>query len=407
MEGGDTINSIEQRFPKDHGGLLITSWPSVDQCKVEYASLLFTDFLKININHVEGSTDPVLSILAREDLERITNIDIRARQSQTAWQQQFGLMLPTGTQRVQGHAFYVQYGGTPPMRYLFLHYVAPGRDYNQPIRADAIKDDLEGIVELSPGGHYAIRLEPEGNSKLIYASRKVQQIIGLDMNEFVHDAKKMFAHIHPDDASRFHAGRTEAVRKCEGWRVEFRIRKDNGNESWIELTIQPFKQEDGSVIWYGILLNIDQRKNLELARQLAFDELKESEYKHRMLAENLESPVIIIDEDGTFHYANHAAEFFFGVARVDLIGRKWPETITPLEWEHRKPIIARVLSEGRKFADVWCVAPDGRKRYIKRLFIPLNHLGKITRVLITITDITSEVLLEKLLAEQTYTWHGE
>jgi len=45
-------------------------------------------------------------------------------------------------------------------------------------RRDAVRSDLEGIVELSPGGHYAIRIEPGGDSKLLYASRKVQEIIG-------------------------------------------------------------------------------------------------------------------------------------------------------------------------------------------------------------------------------------
>lgn len=266
-------------------------------------------------------------------------------------------------------------------------------------RRDAVRSDLEGIVELSPGGHYAIRIEPGGDSKLLYASRKVQEIIGLDMEEFKHDARKMFAHIHPDDISQFNAGRSNAIRKCESWCVEFRIKKNCGADAWIELTIQPFKQGDGSIIWYGILLNIDQRKNLELARQLAYDQLKESEYKHRMLAENLKSPVIILDSEGVFHYANHAAEYFLGVSRVDLIDRKWPETITPLEWESRKRIIERVLRESKNFTDITCVAPVGVKLYVRRLFIPLAYQGKNTRVLIVITDVTSEVLLERMLAE--------
>lgn len=389
MGSGVTNRSIGHEVLQDHaGGLLITTWPSTDQCRVCYASLFFSGLPEVKVDQVAESTDPLLSLLHPDDRGKMTKIDGAARHSRTEWQQQFRLILPTGIRMVEGHAFFFEGVEAPLTRYLFVRYIA------------CDKADLEGIVELSPGGHYAIRIEPGGNSKLIYASRKVQQIIGLDMDEFRLDARKMFAHIHPDDKSRFQAGRAEALSKCEFWRVEFRIMKDQGTESWIELAIQPFKQSDGTIIWYGILLNIDQRKNLELARQLAYDQLKESEYKHRMLAENLESPVIIIDEEGTFHYANHAAEYFFGVARVDLIGRKWPDTITPIEWESRRCIIERVLGDGKKYTDVWCVAPDGRKRYIKRLFIPLNHLGKITRVLITITDVTSEVLLENLLAER-------
>lgn len=74
-------------------------------------------------------------------------------------------------------------------------------------RRDAVRSDLEGIVELSPGGHYAIRIEPGGDSKLLYASRKVQEIIGLDMEEFKHDARKclltsirmIYPNLMPDD----------------------------------------------------------------------------------------------------------------------------------------------------------------------------------------------------------------
>lgn len=401
MDGADSISSAGVTDqPNCTAGLLITYWHSAKQSEAWYASPGLGSMLEISLEDLTIPSDLVFTVVHPEDLPRIIKIDTTARQSQSEWQAQFRVNLPGGTKTVEAYVCYLQRSEQPLMRYMFLQQLTVDDPIDQPARNEAIRADLEGIVELSPGGHYAIRLAPDGNSKLIYASRKVQQILGLDMEEFMLDARKMFTHIHPDDKQRFQAGRNEALRKCEFWRVEFRIMKDNGTESWIELTIQPFKQRDGAVIWYGILLNIDQRKNLELARQLAYDQLRESEYKHRMLAENLESPVVIIDEEGTFHYANHAAEYFYGVARVDLIGRKWPDTITPLEWEYRKDIIRRVLRDGKKFTDMWCVSPNNERRYIKRIFIPLNYPGRTTRVLVTVTDVTSEVLLEKMLAEK-------
>lgn len=394
---GDVQDNFKDQLV--YSGLwMLIRWRPGNQYEIKYASPGFLEG-EDPLRQIM-TADSFLNRIHPEDRERIERLNTAARLDLKEWHEEFQFQCTTGLIRVEGFASYQRGKDGSLSGYLFLiettSFRREGDLVNDP---EFLATQLEGIVELSPGGHYAISLDPDGHSQLLYVSRKVQEIIGLDMNEFREDARKMFNHIHPDDAVRFRAGRMEAIRKCESWRVEFRLMNRSGTDTWIELSIQPFKQRDGSVIWYGILMNIDQRKNLEMARQQAYDQLKESEYKHRQLTENIDSPVIIIDEEGTFYYANHAAEYFFGVARIDLIGRKWPETITPLEWESRRSIIQRVLREERKFADMWCVAPDGKKRYIRRMFIPLQYLGRTCRVLVTISDITSDVLLEKTYAE--------
>jgi PAS domain-containing protein len=74
------------------------------------------------------------------------------------------------------------------------------------------------------------------------------------------------------------------------------------------------RQDDGSVFWNGILVDISERKQMENA-------LREQEEFFRLIAENLEGFVAVLDTDGRRLYTSPSYERLLG--QRDLSGTRF------------------------------------------------------------------------------------
>jgi PAS domain S-box-containing protein len=111
---------------------------------------------------------------------------------------------------------------------------------------------------------------------------------------------------------------------------------------WVRAFIYPLKDERGSVREVVLMHeDITERKRAE-------DALRESEERHRVIAETASDAIITIDEDSTILFVNRAAEQIFGHRIEELLGRRltvlMPEYLRHL---HRAGI-KRYLETGQR-----------------------------------------------------------
>ena len=127
---------------------------------------------------------------------------------------------------------------------------------------DAERQMTEFVANL-PGFAYTFRMSPEGHGSFPFVSPGIEKLVGLKPEDVKNDMAPLLALAHPDDAPRIIAALDESARTMAPYRVETRARRPDLSESWSELRSVPVRQADGSILWHGIMLDIDERKRNE------------------------------------------------------------------------------------------------------------------------------------------------
>lgn len=125
------------------------------------------------------------------------------------------------------------------------------------------RDKLVRLAETSPGVVCTFRLGPDGRVSFPYASPKIRDIYGLEPAELAEDGMRAAARWHPDDVARLHASIDESRRHMTPWHDEFRVLHPQRGELWIEGHSVPARESDGAIIWYGVIIDVTDRKRVD------------------------------------------------------------------------------------------------------------------------------------------------
>ncbi|NJD06057.1 MAG: PAS domain S-box protein [Methylococcaceae bacterium] len=127
--------------------------------------------------------------------------------------------------------------------------------------------ELEGrlarIADAVPGVICSYRLRSDGTILMPFASPAVREVLGLEPADVGQDAGCFFGRIHPDDVVEVRASMAEAAAGPNPWRDAFRYRHPNEGERWLEGHFLPQRQDDGSLLWHGFLMDVTDRKATE------------------------------------------------------------------------------------------------------------------------------------------------
>jgi len=127
----------------------------------------------------------------------------------------------------------------------------------------AYRDLLEKLPNQVPGVLYKYQMFPDGHSCFPYASEGIWDIYEIHPKDVTNDASVVFSRIHSEDIN----GVTESIKKSfdslDIWDEEYRVVLPTLGERWVHGTSKPEKQEDGSVLWYGYIMDITEKKAKE------------------------------------------------------------------------------------------------------------------------------------------------
>ena len=131
---------------------------------------------------------------------------------------------------------------------------------------DARNESLNLIRQISnrvPGMVYQYLMRPDGSSCFPYSSAAISEIYRVAPEDVREDASSVFAILHPDDYAGIVASIQKSAAELTPWIYEYRVQFADGAVNWLLANAMPERLNDGSILWYGFITNINERKQTE------------------------------------------------------------------------------------------------------------------------------------------------
>lgn len=120
--------------------------------------------------------------------------------------------------------------------------------------------------------------------------------------------------LHPDDLPMVERAWREHIATGEPFELEQRLRRADGEYRWHWVRRVPLRDEKGEVIkWYGVALDIDDRKRVEDALRQSEADLAKARHEFQLIIDTV--PVLILRHraDGVIDYVNQVGRTYSGL----------------------------------------------------------------------------------------------
>jgi PAS domain S-box-containing protein len=197
------------------------------------------------------------------------------------------------------------------------------RDITERKRVDeALRESEEKFRVLADSTPTAVMLYQD--DRWIYANRAAETICGYSEKELL--AMNFWDIVHPDFRLLIQErGGMRQLGEETKIRYEFKLIAKDGTEKWVDLS-------GASTILQGrpagiiTVLDITERKRVE-------EKLKESERKYRLLADNVDDVIFVLDMNLNHTYVSPSVKILTGYEPEEFLKLRVSETMTPSSWD--------------------------------------------------------------------------
>ena len=127
------------------------------------------------------------------------------------------------------------------------------------------RDRLQKIAQMVPAAIYSYRLNASGSTQFDFASAGLKELLSFSGEEIGVLAPDQMKAVHPDDSERLRRSILESARELSPWICEWRVIHPQKGERWVEGRAVPTREVDGSTLWYGLMVDITDKKRAEEA----------------------------------------------------------------------------------------------------------------------------------------------
>jgi PAS domain S-box-containing protein len=165
--------------------------------------------------------------------------------------------------------------------------------------------------------------------KLIYRSPEVYHLFGFDPEREILSPQSFQERILPEDRGRFTEMVQQAVREGKDFEVDFRIDLPDGPTRYVHSVGHPLVGDSGEVIeLVGTHIDVTEQHLAKEALQKAFDEIKKSEDRLRLVIDTIPTLVWRARPDGVPDFLNQPALDYTGLS-LDQAETGWPRAFHP------------------------------------------------------------------------------
>jgi PAS domain S-box-containing protein len=254
---------------------------------------------------------------------------------------------------------------------------------------------LKTIAENVPGMLYQYEMLPDGTTRFPYVGRGSVDLVGLEPEEIVSDAKRLLQMVHHDDVEELRKSAFNSALTGEVWDYEGRFVLSSGETKWFRGVSKPEFLENGTVQWNGLMSDITCRKRAEFA-------LAESEQRFRLSVDHAMDGMVAIDNDGRVREWNKQAQVIFGWTREEALERSFAGLVLLPEHEDAADeVLFRSLTHPEalgKRVVIRAFRRDGSSFPLEFAWSAVGY-GLSTTFLAFLHDITERRLAEDLLNE--------
>ncbi len=191
---------------------------------------------------------------------------------------------------------------------------------------------LQQLAAAVPGMIYTYLQYPDGSYRFGYVSPVSRDILEVEPEQMIADANTALKQIHPDDRSVHDAAMAYSTKTLEPFTLTFRVITPSGAVKWVEASARPLQQDNNIVTWYGILLDISDRRQLEHALQAS--EAKVKDILNSTIAA-IASMRVFPDGRWQIDQVSAGSEVISGFTAEELTvdNNLWVNQIQPEDWQ--------------------------------------------------------------------------
>ncbi len=147
---------------------------------------------------------------------------------------------------------------------------------------------LDNVGSTLPGMLLCYVLKPDGTDELVYLNKGVRDIYGITPEEAMKDINRIWSKVYPEDMPAFQKSIADSAAQLSTWQYTWRVKLGENTTKWLLGRGTPQKQEDGSVLWNTLILDITPRKKLEEA-------LQQQNYLLKGIIESTQNAIFSVD----------------------------------------------------------------------------------------------------------------
>jgi len=127
------------------------------------------------------------------------------------------------------------------------------------------KQQYDNLVSKISVGIYLLRSVPDGSFTLDYLSPRMSEILNLSAASLQAGSLGWFQSIHPEDLESFLKLNQQGIEQRQPFDWEGRVLVQ-GRVKWLHLNSSPEPQENGDLLWHGVVTDITERKLVDEER---------------------------------------------------------------------------------------------------------------------------------------------
>ncbi|NIF17442.1 sensor histidine kinase [Pantoea sp. Cy-639] len=135
---------------------------------------------------------------------------------------------------------------------------------------------LKGIAGNVPGLVFRLERDPaEGDPEFPYISEGSEALVGYTPAAIQHPQMGLRNLVHPEDRADYHRVQDLALASDRDWSWQGRILTRDGEQRWADIKATTRRLGDGRMVWDGVVWDITQGKQSELALATSQEQLRE------------------------------------------------------------------------------------------------------------------------------------
>ncbi len=175
---------------------------------------------------------------------------------------------------------------------------------------------LQKLADNVPDLLYEMRLNSTSEVSFPYVSSDSYRLLSLSPEQFQQRGVDMLKLVHESERQGFREVVRESALTMKVYQYECRVVLPSGKMRWVRTLAKPQPQPDGSIVWYGCLSDISDRKQIEARLNQSLKELADVKF-----ALDCSSNVAITDHRGRITYVNDKFREISKYSQAELIGQ--------------------------------------------------------------------------------------